>query len=258
MKKILRYLEWLPFAIALGALVIYLVYTIQIKMNPAIIITDKLINTLKTYLIIALVSLFIGLLVILIKKIRRLMLSESTEKVLATTTISKKPIKEEKVVIAETKPEDVIKVVEENSNLGSKIQKQTIINNETVIEKEPIVEKTVIQEPTHQAKTMEEKYIYKVKGVVCPECNNYISKNAGICPHCGILFDDEIIKIIRKYEKVEKRQKTTYIVRKKPLVTIANILLTILFIILILLICNKLYNKYNENLKNINQIIQRR
>ena len=67
MKKFLTYLGWLPFAISLGALVIYLVYTIQIKLNPAIIVTDKLIGTLKAYLIIALVSLFIGLLIILIK-----------------------------------------------------------------------------------------------------------------------------------------------------------------------------------------------
>ena len=53
MNKILKYLQWIPFAISLGALIIYIVYTIQIKMNPAIIVTDKLINTLKTYLIIS-------------------------------------------------------------------------------------------------------------------------------------------------------------------------------------------------------------
>ncbi|MBQ9024237.1 MAG: hypothetical protein IJ105_03335 [Bacilli bacterium] len=234
MKKILRYLEWLPFAIALGSLVIYIVYTIQIKMNPAIIITDKLISTLKTYLIIALVSLFIGLLIILIKKIRKLMLSEQTEKVITTTTVTQTPTKTEKVVISETKNNEEVKV----------------------LEKEPIIEKNIIHEPIKQTQVVEEKvvnnYTYKVKGIVCPECNNYISKNAGICPHCGILFDDEIIKVIKKYEKGK------YKVRKNPLVTIANILLTILFIILIFLICNMLYNKYNENLKNINYIMQRR
>ena len=197
MRKILKYLEWIPFAIALGSLVIYLVYTIQIKLNPAIIVTDSLINTLKTYLIIALVSLFIGLLIILIKKIRKLIYSD--EKIVKETIVKEyKYPKEEKVVITETKKEDVI----------------------------------------------------KVKGVVCPECNNPISENAGICPHCGILFDDEIIKVIKKYEKGKNK--------RRPFSFVANVLLTILFLILIFLICNMLYNKYNENIKNINYIIQRR
>ena len=217
MKKIIRYLEWIPFAIALGSLVIYLVYTIQIKLNPAIIITDKLISTLKTYLIIALVSLFVGLLIILIKKIRKLIKVEKREEI----------YKEEKVIINEPKKEEFIKAIEKEP-----------IEEELILKEEPIIE--------------EKKYVYKVEGIVCPECNNPIAKHAGICPHCGILFDDEIIKVLRKYDKKEHKKVG------KPFTFIANILLTILFIILIFLICNMLYNKYNENLNKINYIIQRR
>ena len=219
MRKILRYLEWIPFAVSLGSLVIYLVYTIQIKLHPAIIVTDSLINTLKIYLIIALVSLFIGLLIILIKKIRRLMVPETNKYIYK---------KEEKIV---TTSDNDIKVVQTEIKTEPKTE---------VVSQTKVIEETKVN-----------NYTYKVNGIVCPECNNQISKNAGICPHCGILFDDEIIKVIKKYDK-EK-----YKIKRNPFIFIANMLLTILFIILIFLICNLLYNKYNENIKNINYMIQR-
>ena len=49
MKKIKNNLKWLPFAISLSALIIYIVLTIKIKMKPSIIVTDQLIGTLKVY-----------------------------------------------------------------------------------------------------------------------------------------------------------------------------------------------------------------
>lgn len=241
MKKIFKYLEWLPFAISLGSLVIYIVYTIQIKMNPAIIITNKLIGTLKAYLIIALVSLFIGLLIILIKKIRKLMNSEQT--IVKEYSMPK----EDKVIITETKKEDFVKVFDDSYINDEKIVNNTQKYEKTYVKEEQIVTKDI--EPEEVKPT----YTYKVNGVVCPECNNYISKNAGICPHCGILFDDEIIRVLKKYNKKEIRE----VKRKKSFSFLANILLTILFIILIILVCNMLYNRYNQNLKNINHIIQR-
>lgn len=259
MKKILKYLEWLPFAIALGSLVIYLVYTIQLKINPAIIVTDSLISTLKTYLIIALVSLFIGLLIILIKKIYKLM-NPQINTVQKETVVITNP-NTEKVVIQEPKEERVIVKTEEkiiNTNepiIEIKKPKETI-----VIEK-PQEEKVIIQEPKKETVIVqtEEKivnnYNYKLDAVLCPECNNKISKKAAICPHCGILFDEEILKIIKKYDK---RDYVYYKEKKKRSISIANIILTILFIILIFLICNMLYNKYNENIKNVYNTVTRK
>ena len=239
MKKILRYLEWLPFAIALGSLVIYLVYTIQLKVNPAIIVTDKLISTLKTYLIIALVSLFIGLLIILIKKIYKLMNQDKivTQK---ETVVIQEPIKETIVV---EKQENVINTTEPIVEIKEP-------QKETVIIQEPKKETVIIQ----KEETINNNYNYKLEAVLCPECNNRISKKDAICPHCGILFDKEILKIIKKYDNRDYK----YNKRKKRFIQIANIILTILFIILILLICNVLYNKYNQNIKNVYNIVQRK
>ena len=186
MKKIIGYLQWLPFALCFGSLLTYIIYTVRIKLNPSIIVTDKLISTLKLYLLIALISLFVGLFIVLIKKIYYLTKSDNIYK--------------PKKIIKDNKNQEKIIVVEEKIN--------------------------------------------KEKDVLCPECNLKISKNAAICPHCGILFDKKIIKVLNKYEKGKRRIK--------PLVLIANILLIIIFLFLIFLISNKLIIKYNENQSKIN------
>ena len=235
MKKYSKYIEWIPFAICLGALLIYVVYTIQIKTNPAIIVTDQLLSTLKTYLIIALVSLFIGLLIVLIKKIRNL--SRPTVKSYVRHTIreEKTTIAEPKVVVEETKIVETPKVVVEEPKTEEKI----VIN-------EPIVEEKVITEE------VKKQYVYKLEGVVCPECGNSISSKAAICPHCGVLFDEEIIKVIKKYEK----SKTKVRRKNNLMVTIANILLILLFIFLIFLILNPLKERI-DNYKKTYEVVQR-
>ncbi|MBO6145453.1 MAG: zinc ribbon domain-containing protein [Bacilli bacterium] len=246
MKKYSRYLEWIPFAICLGALLIYIVYTIQIKTNPAIIVTDQLVSTLKTYLIIALVSLFIGLLIILIKKIRKL--SRPTVKSYVRHTIREENVVEQPRVVVEEP-----RVVVEEPKV---VEQPKVVVEETKIVTEPKVEeKVVMAEPIIEEKIVHEnkkQYIYKLEGVVCPECGNSISSKAAICPHCGILFDEEIIKVIKKYEKGKTKVR-----RKNSLmVTLANILLIILFIFLIFLIWNPIKARI-DNYRQTYEIIQR-
>lgn len=224
MRKYIKYIEWLPFAVCLGALIIYLVYTIQIKMNPALIVTDKLISTLKTYLIIALVFLFIGLLIILIKKIYILKHPNFT-------------IKEKKVKTKKVKP------------ALEKAKEEKIVVSENDIIKE-VVEETVY--------TIDDKkdYTFKLDAVACPECNGLISKDAAICPHCGILFDEELLNFLERHKnKISKVEKVKYVKSKPKLgVIIANICLIVLFIFLIFLVSNLLINKANENKNNITAI----
>ena len=239
MKKYSRYLEWIPFAICLGALLIYIVYTIQIKTNPAIIVTDQLVSTLKTYLIIALVSLFIGLLIILIKKIRKL--SRPTVKSYVRHTIREENVVEQpRVVVEEPKVVEQPKVVVEETKIVTEPKVE-----EKVVMAEPIIEEKIVHENKKQ-------YIYKLEGVVCPECGNSISSKAAICPHCGILFDEEIIKVIKKYEKGKTKVRT----KNSLMVTLANILLIILFIFLIFLIWNPIKARI-DNYRQTYEIIQR-
>ena len=127
---------------------------------------------------------------------------------------------------------------------------------ETKIVTEPKVEeKVVMAEPIIEEKIVHEnkkQYIYKLEGVVCPECGNSISSKAAICPHCGILFDEEIIKVIKKYEKGKTKVRT----KNSLMVTLANILLIILFIFLIFLIWNPIKARI-DNYRQTYEIIQR-
>ena len=62
MKKILNYLLWLPFAVSISSFALYFVTAVKIKLKNTFV-TESIQNTLKMYLIIGLISLFIGLLI---------------------------------------------------------------------------------------------------------------------------------------------------------------------------------------------------
>jgi hypothetical protein len=36
-------------------------------------------------------------------------------------------------------------------------------------------------------------YYFKLDKVSCPDCSGLISKDAAICSHCGIVFDDKVL-----------------------------------------------------------------
>lgn len=241
MKKILNYLSFIPFAVSLGALIIYLVYALQIKINKSVVVTDELTARLKTYLIIALVSLFIGLLIILIKKIYNLFKTDSKvekvkkEKTKKVKEKKKKKSKKEKIKKEEVK-DDILKVKLTNPKLNGDVivgkLEDTMQNVEVYIDDK-------------------KEYNFKLDGVSCPECGGLISKDAAICPHCGILFDDEVLRFLTKKEKVQEKVKR----KKDKKIIIANIFLIILFIILILLLSNVIINKGKENKSNINPVV---
>lgn len=259
MKRNLRYLEWIPFAICFGALVIYIVYTINIKLNPAIIVTDKLVNTMKTYLIISLVSLFIGLLIILIKKIYKLVKSE--ENVIYTETKTykvEKPVYTEERIIVNPSPIKAEKIKEEKIVVNTTpihTEEKIVVKEEPIYTEEKIIVK---EEPIQEEKVVVnkevEKVVYKQEkkydDVTCYECGKVLSKHAAICPNCGIIFDDEVIRVLKKYDKQKNRVK--------PLKWIFNVILILVFIILIIIVSNMLYNRYKDNVKNITDKITER
>ena len=72
MKKILNYLLWLPFAVSISSFVLYFVTAVKIKLKNTFV-TESIQNTLKMYLIIGLISLFIGLLIVFVKKVIKLL-----------------------------------------------------------------------------------------------------------------------------------------------------------------------------------------
>ena len=231
MKKYYRYLRILPFIICIVCLVIYLVYVIHLKLHPSIVVTDSVVTTLKVLLIVALVSLFIGLLLVLLRKIYSLKENETV--VVKKTTVTKEvipeTIKEEKVVVkTDNVARDVI--------INKKVKTQT---NE-IVSKEKKEEKVEVM----VEKEEENKLLY----VSCPECGGLISSNAAICPHCGILFDKEVIKVLKKYDKQKDDARRSYGIVS----TLINIFIIIIFIIFIIIVTNALIDKYDKNNKNLN------
>ena len=93
MKKILNYLLWLPFAVSISSFVLYFVTAVKIKLKNTFV-TESIQNTLKMYLIIGLISLFIGLLIVFVKKVIKLFKTDNNVKEI------KKIIKGKKVVLA--------------------------------------------------------------------------------------------------------------------------------------------------------------
>ena len=250
MNKTKNYLKFLPFAICLGSLLIYLIYTLYIKINPAVIVTDKLISNLKAYLIIALISLFIGLLIIFIEKIRNLNPNITKEE----KNIKENDKKDEKIII--------IKEEENNNKLNLKFDKQKKLKVISEKKKDNVIEvkvenkdlneilKEEKEEELEEQLVLDEdkEYTFKFDGVACPSCSSVIAKDAAICPHCGILFDDEILRVLNIHSNsISKKEKKD----NKVMVKLANILLTILFIILIFLVVNLLVNKASENKHNL-------
>ena len=82
----------------------------------------------------------------------------------------------------------------------------------------------------------------------CPECGYPISKDAAICPHCGILFDEKVLGIIKSNEKKLKKKNKKFSLKK----FILDMFLILLFMILIFLVGNMLINKSAENYNNVN------
>ena len=209
MKRYNKYLIKLPFIISAICILIYIIYTIHIKLHPSIIVTDAMLVTLKILLAVALISLFIGLFIIFIRKLQVL---NNSEKII---------IKEEENNIMKT---DEKKVVNKKSNM--------------------VISENVTKEKVIITKEKENKLLY----TRCPECDGLISDKAAICPHCGILFDKEVIRVLKKYENKKDREETGY-----SLISILiNVFIIIIFVIFIILISNILVDKYNKNYKNFN------
>ena len=83
MKKISNYLLWLPFAVSISSFVLYFVTTVKIKLKNTFV-TESIQNTLKMYLIIGLISLFIGLLIVFVKKVIKLFKPDNNVKEIKT------------------------------------------------------------------------------------------------------------------------------------------------------------------------------
>ena len=221
MKKVLKYMLWIPFAVSIGSFALYLRYIIMFKLDSNIIVTDQIKNTLNGYLIVAFTSLFIGLVIILFKKIMNLIHNNKTN-----------------IIKLESKEE-----IKENNMDKSFID--AIENRQTVEYKESNFMRDIRNNDIVRIHIDNSNKDMIKNQKKCPKCGNIVDEEAIICTNCGILFDKSILNCFKKQNEV-------VIKRKSPILNfIINFIVIILCIFLIFLIGNKIINQRNENFNNI-------
>ena len=252
MKNYLKYLNWVPFGISIGALILYLRYTIMFKLDSNLIMTDKVKESLNQYLIILFISLFVGLAIVLFKKIFILVNSTSKEKI---------NFNNNEVNYADNKFKDIIEN-ENESNFAKDIKKNKVIK---VRLSEPILGNSV------KAKVIDTDEDIEIllldddidlinqmnNSIRCPKCGKMISKDAFICTHCGVLVNKEIFNEISEVFNKNNKQEISYEVKKIPkqnkfITFLVNFIIIIICIFLIFLIVNKIMNQKEKNYNNIN------
>lgn len=252
MKKVVKYILWLPFAVSISSFLLYFVYAIRIKFKN-LAVTESMQNSLKLYLIIGLISLFIGLFVVFIKKTIMLFKMDDMDS-----------LKEHKVKVKESKVTNKVisipkKEYEETiskNELILKILNPVFKNNKITGTLDTTNQNVIVYLDKDEEKVDVKQEVIKENEIVedllidsnCPECGYPISKEAAICPHCGILFDEKVLGIIKNNEKKLKKKSKKFSLKK----FILDMLLILLFMILIFLVGNMLINKSAENYNNVN------
>ena len=249
MKKVVKYILWLPFAVSISSFALYFVYAIRIKFKN-LTVTESMQNSLKLYLIIGLISLFVGLFVVFIKKTILLFKMDDSE------NIREKKIKEQKVSnkvisISKNEQEQTISKNELILKILNPVFKDNKItgtldttNQDIIVYLDKEENEEVKQEVIKENEIVDDLLIDSN----CPECGYPISKDAAICPHCGILFDEKVLGIIKSNEKKLKKKNKKFSLKK----FILDMFLILLFMILIFLVGNMLINKSAENYNNVN------
>lgn len=279
-KKVFNYITWIPFAVSIGAFILYLRYYFQIGIAANSVVSAQVNLIMDRYLKVGLFSLFIGLVILFINRISKLIFNEdkyyeekypwmnekNNIKTLeeefrenASKEIEEKVIKKEDYVIQENynSDEQIQKDMKDNKVLkarfidGSKEEKMLEILTDEDEELEVLSLDNVVLMPEVKRQTVIKVDSSKVRidgFKKCPKCGNLLVDEAVICVHCGILLDESLKtkKIVKKEENyVKVKQK-----KKFNSVRFAiNSIIILLGLIAIILMCNKIQEqkKINES-----------
>lgn len=272
-NKILNYLLFIPFAIAIGAFALYFKYLIQVKVISTVAVTSMVSIAMSRYLKIGLFSTFIGLLFLLTNRISKLFFNKSYYNENYPWTNYKEEnneIKEEiKIVDEEEKVIDNDDyIININSNVKDKIsndiKKETILKARFIDkDEEKMIEILTDEDEVKEVLSLDKVMIMpevkketvlkisnsdiELKGFIhCPKCSNLLSDDAIICVHCG-----ESLK--------EKNKKRIF----DPIIFAVNSIIVLLGIIAIVVMLNKIteqkiINEEKINAKtNINEIFKK-
>lgn len=253
-RKLINFIIFIPFAIAVGAFIIYFKYMFTLK--GASKVTNIMGATLIRYRNIGVFSLAIGVVLLFIKTLLSYFRIEDTVEVRNERVLEKISNRQEN--------ETVNYSFNENNIINDLLNGETLIANfyngkrtEKLVKfKNYNKEKKIIEfydlskeETTNVIKEERKVEYVSTKNTnydrrlfrKCDKCNEIVAKDAVMCVHCGTMFE----------KKIEKNKDNT-----NPVIFVINLIIILLCIILFLLCFNaiKKQSKLNRNYFNINTV----
>lgn len=286
-KKVFNYMTWIPFAVSIGAFILYLRYYLQIGINESSFVSAQINLIMDRYLKVGLFSLFIGLLILFINRISKLIFNDDKyyeEKYPWMNENNNVQSLEEQLKIKaeheiEEKVVDDDYVIEENYNSDEQIQKDMKANKvlkarfidssneekmiEILTDEDEEIEvlnlDNVVLMPEVKRQTVIKVDSSKVRidgFKKCPKCGNLLVDEAVICVHCGVLLDESI-----KTNKIVKKEET-WVKKKRKFNTVRfaiNSIIILLGLIAIILMCNKIQEQkqINENKMTMKSTVEK-
>ena len=253
-KKIINFIIFIPFAISIGAFVIYFKYLFSLKGVSKV--TEMMSTSLIRYRNIGVFCLAIGVILLFIKTIYSYFKIEDSsairnERVLEK--ISNKPANEtvnysfnENNIINDLLKDQTLIATFYNNKKTEKLVKFENYNKEKKIIEFYDLSKEETKSIAKEEKRVEyvveknnnyDRRIFKK----CDKCNKIVSKDAVMCVHCGTMFVSD--RDIKK--------------KSNPVIFVINLIIILLCFILFLLCVTaiKKQSKVNRNYFNINNIV---
>lgn len=252
-KKLINFIIFIPFAIAIGAFLIYFKYMLSLKGDSKV--TELMSATLIRYRNIGVFSLAIGVVLLFIKTLYSYFKIDDTVEIRNERVLDKISNKQEN--------ETVNYSFNENNIINDLLAGETLIANfyngkrtEKLVKfKNYNKDKKIIEfydlskEETNKVVKEERKVEYVVEKnnnydknlfKKCYKCDKVVAKDAVMCVHCGTMF-----------EKKQDKKKSS-----NPVVFVINLIIVLLCIILFLLCFNaiKKQSKINRNYFNITTV----
>ena len=264
-KKIINFIIFIPFAIAIGAFILYFKASFDIK--NANKVTEIMEVTLVRYRNIGIFSLIIGVILLFIKSLINYFRIDNEIEVRRERVLDKisSRQKEEGIkysfnennIINDLLKDQELTAVFYNDKITEKIvkfknydkTKNTIEfydYSKSDAEKKEIVKKEVvtISEPVKKEYVINKENTYDSKQFKkCFRCKKIVAKDSIICVHCGTVL---------KPNKIEQKSKKSF----NPIKFAINMIVILLSIVLVLLLINFItkQSKQNRNYFNIQTI----
>lgn len=237
-NRLLNFILFIPFAMSIGAFILFIKYYFAINGKNAGEVTPLLEISLIRYRNIAIFCLILGLVLLVIKSIIDHMKVNNNE-IIEYGVLDRISARKQENIKKYTYNESTII----NDLLKDKILTAKFINSDIEDFKVKFknyneIDNSMVFIDLSDKKEKDEKYFDPRYFTKCKKCDGIISKDAVICVHCG-----EAQKEIK-----EEKKKSRF----NPVKFAINMIIILLCIIISLLLLNKIHYQNQINRSNIN------